>query len=321
MPQAATAQPAPPAPPSRPNDPERGFPIVIDVALVRALISSQFPHWAHLPLAPVVPGGVDHRTFRLGDRLLVRLPSAEGYAVQVDKEQRWLPVLRRALAVPIPAPVGRGVPEHGYPFGWSVYRWLAGRTVLDGAAIDLTAVASEIGAFLRDLQALDATDGPGPGLHTGYRGGPVGWYDDETRHAITALADLIDPARATDIWERALATPYDGPGVWFHGDVAPGNLLLRGGRLGAVIDFGCAGVGDPACDLVIAWTLLDRRSRAVFRDTLAPDADCWARGRGWALWKALITQRDTRAPHALGEDGAGPAESKRVLAALLTDES
>ncbi len=268
----------------------------------------------------MLPGGVDHRTFRLGERLLVRLPSAEGYAVQVDKEQRWLPVLATASPVPIPAPIARGVPGHGYPFDWSVYGWLDGRTVLDGADIDLPGLAGDLAAFLGSLQAADPAGGPGPGLHTGYRGGPLDHYDAETRHAIRAVADLVDPARATETWERALATPHTGRGVWFHGDVAPGNLLLRDGRLSAVIDFGCAGVGDPACDLVIAWTLLDAPSRAVFRAALDPDDDCWARGRGWALWKALITQRDLRTPDSLDGDTVAGEETRRVIDALLAGD-
>ncbi len=147
----------------------------------------------------------------------------------------------------------------------------------------------------------------------------MSWYDAETRVAINALADLIDARRAMQVWERALATPYRGSGVWFHGDVAPGNLLLRNGRLSAVIDFGCAGVGDPACDLVIAWTLLDAPGRALFRSTLEPDDGCWARGQGWALWKALITGRDLRGASALSTDGVAAAETHRVLTALLAD--
>src|SRR4051812_20788097 len=125
--------------------------VAIDTTLVRALIGGQFPRWADLVVAPVIPGGWDHRTFRLGDDLLVRLPSAEGYAVQVEKEQRWLPALRPHLPVPIPEPVGLGEPDHGYPFPWSVYRWMDGRTVLDGAQVDLAALAVELAEFLLDL--------------------------------------------------------------------------------------------------------------------------------------------------------------------------
>jgi aminoglycoside phosphotransferase (APT) family kinase protein len=290
---------------------------IIDTRLVRALLRRQFPRWGHLDVAPVIPGGWDHRTFRLGDDMLVRLPSAEGYAVQVDKEQRWLPALAAHLPVPIPEPVGLGEPGPGYPFPWSVYRWLEGRTVLDGAAVDLNDLAVDLASFLVALHRVDPAGGPGPGLHTGYRGGPLSWYDAETRESIDALAGLVDPVVATRIWQAALDAPFEGSPVWFHGDVAPGNLLIRNGRLGAVIDFGCAGVGDPACDLVIAWTLLDTDARQLFRATLAPDTACWARGRGWALWKALITQRDARGPHAAASTDIGAAEASRVLTALL----
>ncbi|MGS0685016.1 aminoglycoside phosphotransferase family protein [Nakamurella sp. GG22] len=294
-------------------------PVTIDTDLVRALIRAQFPQWGHLRIEPVVPGGWDHRTFRLGDDMLVRLPSAEGYAVQVAKEQRWLPALAPQLPVPIPEPIGLGEPGTGYPFPWSVYRWLAGRTVLEGADVDLNALGVELARFLLALYRVDPADGPGPGLHTGYRGGPLSWYDAETRESIEAIADLVDPVVATRIWQTALDAPFDGPPVWFHGDVAPGNLLIRNGTLGAVIDFGCAGVGDPACDLVIGWTLLDADARELFRATLAPDAARWARGRGWALWKALITQREGRTRHAQATHDMGTAEASRVLTALLAD--
>ncbi|MEO3774805.1 phosphotransferase [Micromonospora sp. B9E7] len=109
------------------------------------------------------------------------------------------------------------------------------------------------------------------------------------------------------MWQAALDATWAGPPVWFHGDIAYGNLLVRDGRLAAVIDFGCCGVGDPACDTVIAWTLLDGASRAAFRDALGLDDAAWTRGRGWALWKALITldepdpERAAAARHVLGE--------------------
>jgi aminoglycoside phosphotransferase (APT) family kinase protein len=127
------------------------------------------------------------------------------------------------------------------------------------------------------------------GRHNFFRGGPLAVYDAETRQAIAALKGRIDTDPATAAWEAALAATWQGPPVWFHGDVASGNLLVEGGRLSAVIDFGTSGVGDPSCDLAIAWTLFGGESREAFRAVLRPEDATWARGRGWVIWKALIT--------------------------------
>jgi aminoglycoside phosphotransferase (APT) family kinase protein len=258
---------------------------LIDIELVRRLVRDQFPQWADLEVRPVALPGWDNQTFRLGETMSVRLPTADTYALAVEKEHRWLPVLAPHLPVPIPVPLGRGVPADGYPHPWSVYRWLDGEPATT-ASVDF---ARDVAEFLVALQAIDATDGPAAGQHSWFRGGPLSVYDAETRAAIDKLGDRIPVAAATRMWETALRTSWSKPPVWFHGDVATGNLLVRGGRLAAVIDFGTSGVGDPACDLVLAWTMLSGPSRAVFREVLALDDDTWDRGRGWALWKALIT--------------------------------
>ncbi|MFC3502702.1 aminoglycoside phosphotransferase family protein [Micromonospora krabiensis] len=261
----------------------------IDTALVRRLVAAQFPRWAHLPVRPVTDGGWDNRTFRLGDAMTVRLPSAEGYAPQVAKEQRWLPLLAPHLPLPVPTPLAEGAPDEGYPFPWSVHRWIDGKVAHPDRIADLTAFAVDLAHFLAALQAVDPTGGPAAGAHSAWRGAPLATYDVDTRRALDRLGDRVPADEATEIWTAALDATWAGPPVWFHGDVAVGNLLVRDGRLAAVIDFGCCGVGDPACDVVIAWTLLHGASRAAFRETLAVDEATWARGRGWALWKALIT--------------------------------
>ncbi len=268
----------------------RVIPLSIDAALVRRLISAQFPRWADLPVEPVVPGGWDNRTFLLGEGMVVRLPSAEAYVPQVDKEHRCLPILAPHLPLAIPAPLAKGAPGQGYPFPWSVYRWLDGEDAGVGRIDDLTAFATALAEFLTALQRIDATGGPPPGRHSFFRGGPLATYDAETRRAIEALGDCIDGDAVTAAWNAALAATWHGPPVWFHGDFAAGNLLVKDGRLVAVIDFGCCGVGDPSCDLTIAWTLLSGESRDAFRGGLAVDSATWARARGWALWKTLIVQ-------------------------------
>ena len=287
----------------------------IGVSLVHQLIAQQFPQWAALPIWPVEPGGWDNRTFHLGEHMSVRLPSAEGYVLQVNKEHRWLPYLAPHLPLPVPVPLALGAPGCGYPWPWSVYAWLDGETASAANLHDLTAFAASLGGFLAALQRTDAAGGPPPGSHSAFRGGSLSTYDAETRQAIAALHGKIDTRGALALWEAALAAPFHGPPVWFHGDVATGNLLVQEGRLSAVIDFGCAGVGDPACDTVAAWTLFSGESRRAFRAALPLEPDCWARGRGWALWKALITLAEHR-----GTDAARAAESGRVIAQLLADQ-
>lgn len=259
----------------------------IDTSLVRRLLTAQFPDWAKLPLRPVAQQGWDNRTFRLGNDLAVRLPSAARYAAQVDKEQTWLPRLAANLPLAIPIPIAKGKAGEGYPWPWSVYRWLEGEPAATGRIDDRKAFAATLAKFLVALQRIDAASGPPSGEHSFHRGGSLAIYDSETRRAIAILGDSIDAKGARDVWEKALSTPWSLASVWFHGDVAASNLLVREGCLAAVIDFGCCGVGDPACDLVIAWTFLDA-GRDAFRAVVALDDPTWARARGWALWKALI---------------------------------
>ncbi|MGF1627307.1 MAG: aminoglycoside phosphotransferase family protein [Alphaproteobacteria bacterium] len=285
----------------------------IDAALVRRLVAAQFPHWAGLPVRPVAQGGWDNRTFHLGDRMTVRLPSAAGYVPQVEKEHRWLPRLALLLPLPIPVPLAQGAPGEGYPWPWSVYRWLEGEAAAPGRIADMAGFATELAGFLVALQRIETAGGPPPGPHNFFRGGPLEVYDGETRRAIAALGSRIDAAAATAVWETALAAAWRGAPVWVHGDVAAGNLLVADGRLGAVIDFGSSGVGDPACDLAVAWTLLDEEGRAAFRRALPLDEGTWARGRGWTLWKALITLAERLAADRQA------VESRRVLEVVLAD--
>jgi aminoglycoside phosphotransferase (APT) family kinase protein len=261
----------------------------ITPAVAARLVAAQFPQWADLPVAPVTLDGWDNTTFRLGDELSVRLPSADVYVAQVEKEHRWLPVLARHLPLPIPEPVAMGRPGRGFPRPWSVYRWIEGDPASVDRVASLTRFAADLAAFLAALHAMDASDGPPPGTHNFFRGGPLDTFDAQSRRAIQLLTDDIESEATTEVWEAALASTWDRSPVWVHGDVAGSNLLVADGTLQAVIDFGCAAVGDPACDLVIAWTLFAGESREVFRNLLPLDDSTWARARGWALWKALVT--------------------------------
>jgi len=256
--------------------------LTVEADVVQQLIADQFPRWAGLPVRPVANGGWDNVTFHLGPDMSVRLPSAAEYALAVQKEHRWLPRLAAELPVPISTPLAQGRPGRDYPFAWSVYRWLPGEPVsaahIAGSTVDPVRLALE----LADLQRIDPTDGPAPGIHDWFRGGTLLTYNATTQNALQTLEDHphagVDVELARQVWATALKARWNRVPTWFHGDLAAGNLLLRGERLGAVIDFDTCGVGDPACDLAGAWTLLDTAGRHAFRKRLDVDEGTWARG-------------------------------------------
>lgn len=283
-----------PAPKMHANEQE------IDVALVRRLIASQFPQWAHFEPVPVPSAGTDNALYRLGEDLVARLPRVRSAVAQVEKEQRWLPQLAPALPIAIPVPLAKGVPAEGFPWEWSVYRWLPGAAAFTTTVTDTREAARALAEFIGALRQVDPTGGPGPSPENSGRGAPLATRARGVRQALEALrADLDAPTleAAAAEWQAAINAPaWDRPGMWIHGDLHGGNMLVDGGRLSAVIDWGCLGVGDPACDLMVAWTFLDAPAREVFRAALDVDDAAWARGRGWALSMALIAlpyYRDT----------------------------
>jgi aminoglycoside phosphotransferase (APT) family kinase protein len=283
--------------------------------LVSRLVGTQFPQWADLPVRPVDADGWDNATFRLGEHMSVRLPSSQAYAEQVDKEHRWLPILARQLPLPIPEPLAKGEPGCGFPRPWSVYRWIDGQTAATGQIADLCQFAGDLAGFLAALYKVDPSGGPPPGTHNFFRGGTPGYYEAETRAALAALRGHIDTDLAAEVWQASLAARWDGPPVWFHGDAQPGNLLLDpSGRLSAVIDFGTSGIGDPACDTTIAWTFLSGDSQRVFSERLPVDEAAWTRGRGWAIWKAMIVLVEE-----LNTDPDGAEFTKNVIGKILAD--
>ncbi|WP_333024102.1 aminoglycoside phosphotransferase family protein [Wolbachia endosymbiont of Pentidionis agamae] len=263
----------------------------VTLPLVTELIEQQFPKWAHLHIRPVEFCGVDNRTFRLGKEMLIRLPSAENYALQVLKEQKLLKVLAPHLSLSIPEPLAMGQPSKNYPWNWSIYRWIEGKSanMLSIDDFNLRTIAVQLAQFLKELHKIDAEGGPNAGLHNYWRGGHVKIYDVETRSSIKELQGCVDTKTAIAVWERAISSKWDRSPVWVHGDLASSNIIVKEKCLTAIIDFGCMGMGDLACDLVIAWTFLRNESREIFRLNLCLDSDTWARARGWALWKALIT--------------------------------
>ncbi len=286
----------------------------IDVSLVRRLVADQFPNWSDLPIEPVELSGNDNRTFHLGEEMGIRLPSAKRYAAHVKTEQVWLPKLAPHLPLPIPVPLAMGEPAQGYPWRWSINRWLKGENAAIERINDLSEFARDLANFLNTLQTIDANGAPSPGQDNFFRGGELSVYDPQTRECIRELQDVVDAQAATAIWDSALEAEWKGPPVWLHGDVAAGNLLVEHGKLCAVIDFGQLAAGDRSSDVTIAWTLFSGTSRDTFRAALSVDEATWVRGRGWGLWKALLqlrSHRDTNPVEA--------AKAMRVIDDILAD--
>ncbi len=229
----------------------------------------------------------------------VRLPNAAEYSGQVLTEHRWLPRLAPLLPLHIPVPLAIGEPACGYPWKWSVYRWLSGVAADSTRINNASEFASTLARFLIALQRVDPLNGPCPGPHNFYRGGSLSIYSTQAREAISRLHGKIDTNTATALWGAALDSSWEEPPVWIHGDVSAGNLLVDHGRLNAVIDFGQMAVGDPACDLAISWTSFAGKSRRMFRTALALDKGTWARARAWALWKAAIIASGMTANNAI----------------------
>jgi aminoglycoside phosphotransferase (APT) family kinase protein len=223
---------------------------------------------------------------------------------QVRRDHEWLP--RLGAHVPVPEPVRVGEPARGYPFPWALHRWIDGANPTEPSHW----LAVDLAAFVRALHAVPVDGVPDSG-----RGGPLAGRDDATRAAIAELGDGVDPA-VVDAWDAALAEPaWDGPPVVLHADLAPGNLLVRDGRLAAVIDWGCLGVGDPAGDLGVGWNLLDAATRASFRDALGVDDATWARGRGRALTVALL-----QLPYYRDSNPGLAEQARRTIAEVLADQ-
>ena len=258
--------------------------------LAHKLILSQFPEYAHLPITSVEKQGHDNRTYRLGDRMLIRMPTAESYALKVPKEQEWLPKLAGYLNTSIPVPIEMGTPSKDYPYPFSIYQWIPGESAnhLQFDDQSLESIAVQLAAFLKDLQSIADMDGLKPGHHNWWRGDHISVYDCGARKQIATLSEMIDVSQAINLWEYACQTKWNASPVWIHGDFASGNILIKDGHLSGVIDFGGMGVGDPACDLVIAWTFLQGKSREIFIHEMDLDQDTWLRAKAWALWKATF---------------------------------
>jgi aminoglycoside phosphotransferase (APT) family kinase protein len=279
----------------------------IDVALVRALLREQHPDLADLELREV-RGGWDNRLFRVGDGLLARLPCREVSAPLVAHELRWLPELAPRLPLPIPVPVRAGRPGCGYPWSWTIVPWLAGDCLLTNQPPDLPQAARDVARFLRALHEPAPVGAPA----NPWRGVPLAGRTSLLHTSLDRLDWTVDRAAVLGLWQDGLAAdPWRGPALWLHGDLHPGNLLVAGGRISAVIDFGDLTTGDPATDFAIAW-MLPRSFRDALREERgALDEAGWRRARGWALALAVAYMTGSEPGDALIDVG------RATIAAVL----
>ena len=282
----------------------------IDAALVRRLLAAQFPRWADLPISAVRSTGTVNAIYRLGDHLCARLPRVEEWAKDLEKEWRWLPKLAPRLSLRVPEPVGMGHPTGSYPFPWAIYGWIDGQPYSDELVDDERQAARDLAQFVVELRRIDPSSGRLAAVASRSASSTP-----STRAAIESARGVIDSDAATAAWERALEAPaWNGTPVWIHTDLLRPNVLVHGGRLCAVIDFGGVGVGDPAADVIAAWSVFGHTGRRVFRDALDVDDGTWNRARGYALHQAAMI-----IPY-YGETNPGfVALAKRTVEEVLAD--
>jgi aminoglycoside phosphotransferase (APT) family kinase protein len=280
----------------------------IDAGLVRRLVAVQFPALAGLPVRAVRSTGTVNAIYRLGDDLCARLPRLQRYTSDLVDELRWLPWLAPHLSLQVPEPVAVGHPASGYPFPWAIYRWIDGQPYADELVGDERRAAADLARFVAELRTIDPVAGA---PRAGRR--PLRELDAATRTAIDSLRTVIDRDAATAAWEHALRAPaWHGTPVWIHTDLLRSNLLVDGGRLSAVIDFGAAGVGDPAADVIAAWSAFGRVGRQTFRAALGVDDGTWNRARGFALHQAVLI-----IPYYAETNPVFAASAKRTVGEIL----
>jgi aminoglycoside phosphotransferase (APT) family kinase protein len=280
-----------------------------DEALVARLLSARFPHLAGRPIQAVASTGTVHALYRIGDDLCARLPRLRAWGAGLEAEARWLPRLAPRLPLRVPEPVGLAGPTEAYPAPWAVYRWIDGEPYDDARVHDERRAAQDLAAFVAALRRVDPGGAPAAGR------APLRELDGATRAAIDAAGDAIDREAAVAAWARALDAPaWNGTATWIHADLLRPNLLVRGGRLRAVIDFGSAGVGDPAADVIAAWSVFGPAGRAAYRAALGVDDGSWARARGFALHQAALI-----VPYYATTNPAFAAMARRTVGEVVAD--
>lgn len=280
-----------------------------DAELVRRLVASQFPHFGDLEVVAFPSTGTVNAIYRLGDDLYVRLPRHRRWVDDLQKELRWLTVLGPQLPFATPEPVAAGDPGCGFPFRWAIYRWLPGDVYTRERIDDETEAAADMASFVSTLRRIEVSDGPPSGRL------PLRQLDESTRWALASMSNEIDVVAATAAWDRSLqGAGWEGTPVWRHCDLLPTNLLVRKGRVYAVLDFGGVGVGDPAADVIVAWTMFGESGRLRFREELDVDDETWNRARGYALHQALLI-----IPYYRDTNPAFVATAKETVREVLRD--
>lgn len=265
----------------------------IDLNTIYSIIENQFPEYKDLKIKKVILNGHDNQTFHLGNEFSLRFPSHINYSSQVIKEHTFCSELQKQIPIQITQPIALGHPSDQYPYHFSINKWIEGEIVNDNNILDKHQFALDLANFLINLQKCNVSNGPEPGLHNFYRGGNLAVYHDETLKAIDNQI-LFDKSKCLAMWMLGINSRYNQSPVWIHGDIAKGNLLVKDGKLVAVIDFGNMAIGDPSCDYGMAWTYFDHKSRPIFINSLQLDKGTINRARAWALWKALITLHDPK---------------------------
>ena len=283
--------------------------------LVGRLVAEQFPELADLPISAFRSTGTVNAIYRIGDHLYARLPRMKEWAQDLDREWHWLPQLAPHLSLRVPEPVGKGHPTSSYPFAWAIYGWIDGQPYADELVDDERQAAKDLAQFVVELRTMDPVVGS-PRVEAPRTGRkPLRQLDAVTREAIESGRGVIDGDAATAAWERALDAPaWKGTPVWIHTDLLRSNLLVHDGRLRAVIDFGGVGVGDPAADVIAAWSVFSHTGRAVFRDALDVDGGMWNRARGFALHQAAMI-----IPYYAETNPRFVALAKRTVEQVLAD--
>ncbi len=293
--------------------------VTVGVDVMIGMIGDQFPDWSHLPIRPVPSSGTDNTLFRVGEELVARLPRRPSAVGAVEREWRCLPVISGAVPVRVPTPVAVGQPTTAFPFPWLISIWIEGQDLLAataaGQSVDRVLLADDLSRFVNELHHIRPVDGP-----ISFRGAPVAAQDENVRRSINLLVegDQLSTTQAEQlrsVWAETVSLPqWTAPPVWVHADLLAGNLLVRDGRLDAVIDFGGVGVGDPACDFLQAWSLFDCDSRARFRSLVDANEITWLRARGWALCQAVMAW-----PYYLDTNQAMVAIGRRAIDEILAE--
>ena len=280
-----------------------------DPSLVQRLIAGRFPEWAPLPVTPVLPRGTDNANYRLGDDKLVRLPRRAVNVEGLERELEWLPRLAPVVPLTVPGVLGAAEPAAGFPYPWAVFTWVEGENVGVEEIADPEQTAVALAELVLAIRSLDATGAP-PGL----RHGTLLELDEWVRSHAERLDGRYDAAALLAAWEEALEIPpWGGPPTWCHCDLDLRNVLFGDGRPSGVLDWGWAGVGDPASDAAIAWKILPAVARDPFWEALGAGEEEIARACGWTLMQcagALSYYTPENNPHLY-------FEAERWLSELL----